>query len=366
MEIKKIILGLYTLTTAISVQSIHPIKMVVGTYTDTNSRGVYSFNFNQNTGKATALDTLDMKNPSYLTFSKNGKFMYAVTETNDKQASLNSIAFNQTNGEMELINTEFTNGEDPCYVEVNDSVALTANYSGGSMSVFPIMPDGAIGKCRQIFIGHTGGPDKDRQNTPHIHCIKLAPDGYVLATDFSADQILSFTYSKNTNHIGINSTPIAAKISKDSGPRHLIFSSNRAHAYLMNELSGRVTVFNYSNGMLTEIQSILSDSVKARGGADIHISPDGKFLYASNRLKADGLSIFKIDKTTGKLTKIGYQPTGLHPRNFAITPNGKFLLVACRDSNVIQVFRRNIKTGMLINTHQDITMSKPVCIQFKP
>lgn len=365
MEIKKIILGLYTLTIAISVQSIHPIKMVVGTYTDTNSRGIYSFSFDQNTGKATALDTLDLKNPSFLTFSKNGKFIYAVTETNDQQASLSSISFNERDGRMQLINTEPTHGEDPCYVEVNDSIALTANYSGGSMSVFSIMPNGAIGKCRQIFQGHIGGPDKDRQNMPHIHCIKLTSDGHILATDFSADQILSFTYSKHSGHIGTNNTPVAAKISKDSGPRHLIFSKNYAHAYLMSELSGRVTVFNYSNGMLTEIQSICSDITNARGGADIHMSPDGKFIYASNRLKADGLSIFKIDKTTGKLTKIGYQLTGLHPRNFAIPPNGKYILVACRDSNVIQVFRRNTKTGLLFDTHQDIMMSKPVCIQFR-
>ncbi|GAB6983122.1 lactonase family protein [Prevotella dentasini] len=363
MKTKSILLGLCALA-ATCVQAGNPLKMAVGTYTDTNSRGIYSFDFDQKTGKATSLGVLDLKNPSYLTFSKDGKYIYAVSETNDKKASINCISFNQKDGKMKLLNTQPTNGEAPCYVEADERMAITANYSGGSMSIFPILPDGTLDKCQRLFGGHTGGPDQTRQNRPHIHCVKLTPDGYIFATDFSADQILRFKYSKESGYIYIDEAPIAAKIGKDSGPRHLTFSPEGKHAYLMNELSGRVTVFDHADGRLTEIQSVPTNNAKSRGGADIHVSPDGKFLYASNCLKADGIAIFKIDKETGKLTKTGYQTTGTHPRNFAITPNGKFLLVACRDSNKIQVFSRNPETGLLSDTHQDIKLSKPACIQF--
>lgn len=125
-----------------------------------------------------------------------------------------------------------------------------------------------------------------------------------------------------------------------------------------------VTAFSYHNGQLKSIQYIPSDTVGAQGSADIHITPDGRFLYASNRLENDGLAIFSVDANTGKLTRIGYQPTGIHPRNFIITPNGKFLLVANRDSNSIQVFSINQETGLLTDTGNTIASSKPVCLKF--
>ena len=161
-------------------------------------------------------------------------------------------------------------------------------------------------------------------------------------------------------------SPAAFKVKAGSGPRHLTFAPNGSYAYLINELSGTVIAFEYNDGELKEIQTIAADTVGAKGSGDIHISPDGKFLYASNRLKADGLAIFSIHPENGMLTKVGYQLTGIHPRNFIITPNGKYLLVACRDSNVIQVYERNTDTGLLTDIHKDIKMDKPVCIKFVP
>ena len=151
-----------------------------------------------------------------------------------------------------------------------------------------------------------------------------------------------------------------------SGPRHLTFAPNGNYAYLINELSGTVIAFEYKDGNLKEIQTIAADTVGAKGSGDIHISPDGKFLYASNRLKADGIAIFRIDSENGKLTKTGYQLTGVHPRNFIITPNGKYLLVACRDSNAIQVYERDADTGLLTDIQKDIKVDKPVYIKFVP
>lgn len=149
-----------------------------------------------------------------------------------------------------------------------------------------------------------------------------------------------------------------------SGPRHLIFSKDGNYAYLITELSGKVIAFTYANGKLNAIQTITADTVQAKGSADIHLSPDGKYLYTTNRLKEDGIAIFEVNPENGMLAKVGYQLTDPHPRHFNITPNGKYLLVACRDSNTIQVFRRDVKSGLLQTTGQDIKIDQPVCIQF--
>lgn len=132
----------------------------------------------------------------------------------------------------------------------------------------------------------------------------------------------------------------------------------------MTELSGEVVVWTYDGKTLTQQQVIKADTVGAKGSADIHLSPDGKFLYASNRLQADGVAIFKVSPSDGTLTKVGYQLTGIHPRNFTITPNGKYLLVACRDTNEIQVFARDAETGLLQDTGKTIHTDKPVCLQW--
>lgn len=334
--------------------------MFVGTYTDGGSKGVYSYRFNQQTGEAAVLDSLEMRNPSYLTISRDQRLIYVVSETHDDQASLNVVRITK-NGGMRLIDTAPTEGEDPCNVAFNDNLALTANYSGGSMSVFQLKQCGTLAELATRFLGATGGPDLRRQQTPHVHCACFTPDGkYVLATDFSADRILSFRIEGQD----VIHNDIAAHVSADSGPRHLTFSNDGRFAYLMSELSGKVTVFAYHEGRLETLQEIVSDSVGARGGADIHLSPDGRFLYSSNRLKAEGIAIFAVDSQTGLLARIGYQPTAAHPRMFNITPNGRFLLCCCRDSNKIQVFRRDADTGLLTDTHQDIPLSKPVCVQF--
>ena len=358
MRLKTLLFVLYCCIC--SMQAQEKLMMLVGTYTNAGSKGIYSYSFNQETGEAKLLDSLEMRNPSYLTISHDGRLVYAVSETNDKNASLNVISLNKKGG-MRLLNTVLTEGADPCYVATNRQLALTANYSGGSMSVFQLRENGAKALLETRFLGATGGPDLSRQDTPHVHCACFAPDGkYVLATDFSADRILS--YRLNGKKVIANG--VAADVSADSGPRHLVFSNDGRFAYLMNELSGKVTVFRYAQGRLEQLQEIVSDSVKARGGADIHLSPDGKFLYSSNRLKDEGIAIFSINAETGLITRIGYQPTGAHPRQFNLTPNGKFLLCCCRDSDCIQVFRRDMKSGLLTDTHQDIHVSKAVCVQF--
>ena len=339
------------------------LSMIVGTYTNGTSKGIYTFRFNQETGIAKPLSSLELPNPSYLTPSEDGKFVYAVSEMNDSTAALSALAFDKKTGNLRLLNAQPTLGADPCYVATNGREVLTANYSGGTMSVFPLLKDGTLDPVDTRYAGSATGPDLIRQRTPHIHCTHFSPDGkYIFATDFSADQILRFVLHPKDVAPHLSSTTI--EVEANSGPRHLTFSPNGRNAYLISELSGKVTAFSYDDGNLKQIQSIAADTVAARGSADSHLRPDGKYLYASSRLQEDGIAIFAVHPENGTLTKVGYQLTGIHPRNFNMTPNGKYLLAACRDSNIIEVYERDEISGLLKNTHQDIVVDKPVCVQF--
>lgn len=348
------------------------LTMLVGTYTSGESKGIYSFRFNEETGIAIPLSETEIENPSYLTLSDDGKFVYAVSELNDNRASANAFAFDKDNGTFRLLNTQKTEGEDPCYIITYGNHVVTANYSGGSISVFPIANDGSLLPASQVIKFQGSGIDKERQEKPHLHCVRITPDGkYLLAKDLCSDRIYKFVFNKNASaenkktvlHEG---SPASYQVKAGSGPRHLTFSPNGKYAYLINELAGTVIAFEYNDGDLKEIQTVVADSLGARGSGDIHVSPDGKYLYASNRLKADGIAIFKINSDNGMLTKAGYQLTGIHPRNFIITPNGKYLLVACRDSNTIQVYKREPNTGLLTDIQKDIKIDMPVCIKFVP
>lgn len=348
------------------------LTMLVGTYTAGDSKGIYSFRFDEETGTATALSEAEVENPSYLTPSADGKYVYAVSEFNNEQAAVNAFAFDKEKGTFQLLNSQKTGGEDPCYIITNGNNVITANYSGGSISVFPLAKDGSLLPASDIIEFEGSGADKERQEKPHLHCVCITPDGkYLFADNLGTDQIHKFIINPNADAENKESflkegSPAVFEVDAGSGPRHLTFAPNGNYAYLINELSGTVIAFEYKDGDLEEIQTIAADTVGAKGSGDIHISPDGKFLYASNRLKADGIAIFRIDSENGKLTKAGYQLTGIHPRNFIITPNGKYLLVACRDSNVIQVYERNADTGLLSDIHKDIKVDKPVCIKFVP
>ena len=363
MKLKFILLSVALAFTPVFGFADSNIKMVIGTYTDAGSQGLYSFSFNQSTGAASEISSLSIDNPSYFTFSKDGRHIYAVSEKNNAMAVLNSIGFDPVNGTFAFKNSQLTNGGDPCYVDTDGKIALTANYSGGTISVFPILKNGTLDKSLLQFGSKKVGPNCLRQNTPHVHCAIFAPDGNILTTDFSGDRILSFSYNKRDNKMEDHG--IAAHIKAGSGPRHLVFSPNGKYAYLMSELSGNVTVYTYKDGKLKELQSIDADNTSAHGGADIHVSPDGMFVYASTRLKGDGITIFRVNNN-GTLTRVGAQLTGKHPRNFAITPNGKFLLVACRDDNSIEVYSRDKFTGLLQNINKDIYLSHPVCVKFYP
>lgn len=344
-----------------------PLTMIVGTYTDEcASRGVYSYFFDQEKGVLTdgggnifteapgAVSRVEMRNPSYLTLSSDGKFVYAVSEVGDSLASAVSLRLDSKTGAMQMLGSELTDGKDPCYISTNGKVVMTANYSSGNVTEFPIGEDGRLLPHDFLYDTGMGGPDSVRQNLPHAHCALFNATGTELyVSEFSADVVTRYDVATRLGK--------RIQLPSDFGPRHIILNADESKAYVLGELSGNVAVIDTESDSV--IQTVCADTVHARGCADIHLSPDGKFLYASVRLQNDGIAIFKVD-SDGTLTNAGYQPTGIHPRNFNITPNGKFLLVACRDSGCIQIFRRDAKTGLLTDTGRTIILDKPVCIKF--
>ena len=346
--------------------------MYIGTYTEeSNSNGIYTYYFNQENGTFELLSSATAANPSFVTLSPDGKRLYAVSEYNDGRQG--AYSFDVSEDKVQLSNPIFLPtapkeslpraGADPCHIVTDGKYVITANYTGGDISVFSLDAEGKL-KAETQHIAFVG---KTPKRVAHIHCIIPTPDKkYILATDLGNDRVYRFHYNNKThkNSEVLTAQRVAYEVSDGQGPRHLTFSKDGRFAYLINELGGECVVLSYRKGKLKEVQRIMADEGGGRGSADIHISPDGRFLYTSHRLKKDGIAIFAIDPEKGTLTKIGYQLTGIHPRNFGITPNGKYLLVACRDDNKIQVFERNEATGELSETAQAIEVDKPTCIVF--
>jgi 6-phosphogluconolactonase len=356
---------------AIQIPQTGEMYLLAGTYTsDEGSKGIYVYRFNTETGESEEVSVTEVANPSYLTLSPNEKFVYSVGENDEGDGAAYAFSFDKKTGRLVPINSQSTQSAGPCYITIDKKGknVHTANYGGGSISSFQVKSDGGLSELVSLIRFKGSGPDTVRQKSPHVHCVRYSPDGkYLFATDLGTDKIYRMEAMEAVfeGQPAISeSTLIAFVTPPGTGPRHFDFHPGEEYVYLLGELSGEVIVYDYNDGYLKIKQTIASDTVGARGSADIHVSPDGRFLYTSNRLKADGIAIFSINPDDGKLKKVGYQLTARHPRNFAITPNGKFLLVASRDDNKIQVFAINSETGLLTDTSQDILLNKPVCLKF--
>lgn len=339
------------------------IYLLIGTYSPEDKAGIFVYDLNTETGNTEFVSsTPGLANPSYLAISSDEKFVYAVSESGETSSAA-AFEFNKEKGELTKINKQQTQSPGPCYIltDTERNFAMTANYTGGSVSVFPIDNDGSLKPVSQLLKFFPGS---------HLHMAIASPDKrYIFATDLGKDRIYKFDVMADpSGKVLTKGEPEFFAVPKGAGPRHMVFHPNGKFFYCINELNGTVSGFVYTAGQLTNFQHIASDTVEhegTKGSADIHITPDGKFLYASNRLKNDGLAIFKINEQTGELSSVGYQQTGIHPRSFIITPNGKFLLVANQQSNLIQVFHIDSNTGLLTDTKQDITtIEKPVCLKF--
>ena len=347
--------------TTVDSQEPAELLMFTGSYAPADSAGIKSYVFNQADGSWRKLgEASGVSNPSYIAVDEADRRIYSVGEDEGLSSTINMLTYNADGSEIELRATELTGGGAPCFVTITPDgmKAVTANYMGGSISVFDLDSAGCPLPQPELIAFEGSGPDPARQTQPHLHQTIFNPStGTMLANDLGRDRI----YLIPAPYTGDGMSEIA--IEPGPGPRHTTFSPSGSHAYMLSEISGKISVFDVEADSLTLVQTIASDSVGGEGSADIHLSPDGRFLYSSNRLKDDGIAIFTVDSASGLLQRVGYQLTGSHPRNFAITPNGRYLLAACRDANAIEIYERDSQTGLL-SLVGTIAAPKPTCIVF--
>ncbi len=342
-------------------------RAYIGTYTKGESKGIYTFSFDSNTGKIENISlAAEASNPTYLNISKNNKYLYSVVKVNDKGGTA-AYSIDDNTGKLNFLNYELEPGSSPCYVSLDSksNYVFSANYHMGNAEVFPINEDGSI-QAYSCKVQHEGsGPNKDRQEKAHAHFAQLTPDDkYLCVVDLGIDKVMIYDFNEGNlakaNEIIFKS---------GSGPRHMAFHPNGKYAYVLTELSSEVLALQYdsSNGNFKEIgyfNALPQDFNGESIGAAIHISPDGSYLYASNR-GHNSIAVFKIDTSSGKLSLVEHVPTeGDHPRDFEIDPSGNFLLAANMNTNNIVVFRIDKNTGKLNKTGHSISMPSPVCIKF--
>ncbi len=341
--------------------------LLIGTYTT----DIHVYKFNSATGATTFVSKISgTTNPEYIAITKNERFVYATNENHkDKPGEVSAFSFDKKKGALTFLNKMETGGDDPCYVDVDTTGKwiVVANYNGGNLSALKTNADGSLQPLAQT-IDHQGySTNFERQSKPHVHCATFSLDGkYVFANDLGTDKVYQYKFDANNVQQPLSEEAETTDIPDGSGPRHITFHPNKKYAYLINELSGKIIAYQYNDGKLTEIQTIVSDNTggkEDKGSADIHITPNGLYLYTTNRAKANDISIFRVG-STGLLTELGHQSClGVHPRNFTIDPTGKFLLVANRDTNNIAIFNIMKSTGMLVAMPNQIQVEKPVCLK---
>ncbi|MFV8367968.1 lactonase family protein [Flavobacterium sp. LB2R40] len=365
-NIYTILLSIIALTTMQAQKNKY--NLLIGTYTKgCESKGIYVYDFDSKSGDFSFKNATEkVVNPSYLTVSKDNNFIYSVNE-NGTASTVSSFSYNPSSGKLNLINKQSSKGANPCYIINDNKNVIVANYSGGNISVFGKNNDGSLDEAKQVIQHYGKGINVQRQEGPHVHMVYFSPDKkFVLSNDLGNDKVYSYAYNPDATSTVLELRDSVA-VKSGSGPRHLTFSKDGKIVYLLQELNGGVTVFSYSKGILKKIDetTILPKDFKGSfSAADIHISPDGKFLYASNRGEANNITIFKILKSGKLVLKEQTSTLGKGPRNFAIDPTGNFLLVAHQYTNDIVIFKRNKTTGALVNTGKKIAMCSPVCLVF--
>ena len=371
---KKLINHLFILATSaiITSQAWAQEVLYVGTYSVRGSEGIYAYTYNREQQTFDLLQTTTTaESPSFLALSPDGQYLYSTNRGGVKGSpdtgSVSAFSVESESGELTLINEMSSYGVSPCHVQVDDENdwLYVSHYGGGSLSVFPIGPEGEI-KAFADSVQHTGhSVNPNRQDAPHVHSIQAIPQtDYFIVADLGLDQLK--IYQMNEGDISAAPVPFIAT-EKGAGPRHFIQAEGSPYIYVAEELTSTVSVhtLNMKKKNTRQIQrlSTLPEGFSENNTvADIHISPDGKFLYVSNR-GHDSLAIFEINAKDGTLTARGHQPTqGKTPRNFMIDPKGEFVLVANQDTDNVVFFQRDAATGQLTSTGTELSIPSPVCL----
>ncbi len=359
--------------------------LYVGTYTTGESKGIYAYRYDAKSGDLKPLGlAAETVSPSFLVADADGKRLFAVNEMADYQGKpsggVSAFTINRKTGKLSLVNEVASQGADPCYISLDRTgkYLLIANYTGGNVAVFPILPGGQLGEASSVQ-ADTGtlGPNKERQDAPHAHWIEAsAGNRFAYVSDLGLDRVLIYKFdaAKGTLTPGNGASAKAedffsAKLAPGTGPRHVTFSRDGTFMYVLGEINATVTVFanDEDKGSYRSIQTISALPAQFSGqntAAEIALHPSGKFLYTSNR-GDDSIAEFSVDRASGKLALIGNVSTqGKEPRHFAIDPTGTRLLVANQNTGDIVEFAIDRATGKLKSTGKVAKVPSPVCLIF--
>ena len=343
----------------------------IGTYTETlpfvegKAEGIYVYSLDMDSGELTHLSTTSgPRNPSYLAIDPQERYLYSVQETevdSDPQVHAFAIAGN----ELVPLNCQPAHGGLPCHILVDSTgqCVLSANYETGSVAVYPIGEEGSLGVASAVMQHQGSGSSHPRQLGPHAHAVVLNADNdRLFVPDLGLDQVLVYRLDPGTGDL-IPGDPPFAKLHTGAGPRHFVFDPREEYAFALGEMDATITVFAYRDGMLNPLQTISTLPPGAEASpscAEIAISSNGRFVYASNR-GHDTIARFSF--ADGCLSALGHTETqGKTPRDFAIDPTGTFLIVGNQDSDTVVTFRIDRETGDLEPTGHIAEVPSPVCI----
>jgi len=348
------------------------LRVYAGTASGHADSAIFQFSLDPGSG-AMQLQAVygGVMNPSFLTISPTGTQLYCVHTLDAKPSGgIAAFAMEGETGALSLLNSRSSGGNGPCYISTagGGKWVLAANYSSGSVVVYATEKDGSLGEMSSLVQHQGSGPDSSRQEGPHAHFVRQGTGGWIYAADLGTDKVMLYQLGEK-GELRPHDPPFL-QLAPGSGPRHLDFHPNGRFVYVLNELSGTVTAFAYSDSGFQLIQTIssLPDGFEGYNkSADIHIHPSGKFLYASNRGDYDSIAAFEIDEASGRLRLIEHEREGIvWPRNFGIEPGGACLLVANKNDHSIISFLIDPDTGALQPTSHRLDVPTPMCIQFMP
>ena len=339
---------------------------LVGTYTENDSQGINVIQFDTDS-KAISIKNLipEIENPSFVITNKAKTIMVAVEETaSENGGKVTSYSYDSTSNKFQKLNSFFTKGNHPCTVTFSpdEKYVIVGNYSGGNLSVFPIDQQGNLSENSQ-FIQYEGkSVNAERQEKPHVHSVVFHPkDSFLFVADLGRDAIEMIPFDANSKTFLQTEKAISTKVASGSGPRHLLFNKTGNTLYVTYELTNEIGVFKFENNQLQHQQTIALTKTPTKSGsaAELRLSDDGNYLYATVRGKDNQLVVMKTNQDKN-LEVIQSKATGKAPRNFILTKDQKNILVANQDSNKITVFDRDTKSGLLSPTSSEITIPKPV------
>jgi 6-phosphogluconolactonase (cycloisomerase 2 family) len=362
--------------------SAQSYELLVGTYTQGASEGIYRYRFDSTGGEIAAKpeQLVVVGNPSWLTLSADQRHLYAVNENGpgqtDTVGKVSAFSIDPQTHVIDPLNEVETQGDEPTHASLSKDGRLlfVANYAvhpqpGGSAVALGIAADGSLLPVVQQERHEASHVDPDRQASSHVHSVVSAPNGrFVYVSDLGADKLFIYRLNEGNPKWPLGpSSPSVVELPPGSGPRHLLFDKNNKYAYLTLEMSAQVAKLDYRSGGLDlgTITNLDSPGGSKGAGGALHLSADGRFLYVSNRGAANELVVFAVNPETGELREIQRRSVdGNHPREFSIDPSGQFVLIANQKSNAIVVVQRNPKTGLLGKTVQSFAIDSPSDLKF--